>query len=262
MSPLKRKHLESLRKFSVKAGKKAGRLALKVYKKPVKFEKKSDLSPVSLADREAELLIREMIKKEYPNHRIKGEEFPDEGPADAEFVWHIDPIDGTLMFIKQLPYWGCVIGVEYQDRVIAGAVVYPALKTYMSAAESLGCFVKKKRVRVSEISQLDEACILYNAFVPSSHDQKQRMIHVFDKAYDARGFGDCYAHLLLVQGKVDAVLDPRISPYDVSAVQICVKEAGGQFTDWQGKDHIYGPNALSSNQKIHHEILQTLDSSG
>lgn len=256
--PLQKKHLEELLKKACQASKELAKISTRYFAKPLRVTQKNDSSPVTQADRESELRFRDRIRKAFPEHRICGEEFPDEGPPDAEWVWYVDPIDGTLMYTRGLPYWGSVIGLCYRGEVVVGSVDYPLLDTHMQAAKGLGCRVNGRKQRVSKTRELRKASLLYNCFLQSSPQKRAQLMKALTAAKDARGFGDCYAHALLVLGKVDAVLDARIQAHDVCGIKICVEEAGGTFSDWKGKKQFQGPDALSSNGLLHSTLLRRL----
>ncbi|HVM33320.1 MAG TPA: inositol monophosphatase family protein, partial [bacterium] len=146
----------------------------------------------------------------------------------------------------------------YRGEVVAGVIHHPALKTTLWAAKGLGCYVDGKRARVSRIPNLRGGTLTYGGIRLVPPAKRKKLTDLIDRAYDDRGFGDCFGHALVIQGMTEAVVDPVVQPYDVAAIQICVEEAGGKFTDLKGDRTIRGGNALSSNGLVHAEILKGL----
>ncbi len=229
--------------------------SLKYFDRLPTVEKKADRSPVTKADRETESAIRKVLKQKFPSHQIIGEEHGPEGPEGSEFRWWIDPIDGTLQFIRGIPFWGSVLGVEYQGEVVAGAILLPAAGIEMWAAKGLGCFMNGKACRVSKVSNLKNATISTGNVFRGSPKERSRTLKIASKAYDVRGSFDIFSHVLVISGKMDAAFDFAIKPYDVSAVKICVEEAGGRYCGLGGEDSIYSSAGFSSNGKITSECL-------
>lgn len=250
--------LKQLQKVAVEAAEKGAKRSMKHFRQPLKVMTKIDRSPVTKGDRESEEQIRKHIRKTFKDHYVIGEEFGEDGSKDSEFQWRIDPIDGTLMYVRGMPYWGSVIGVEYQGEVVAGSIFHPVLELHLRAAKGLGCFANRKRCKVSGISKLEQSTILFGNLMKAPEDKRQGMTAVLEQSYDSRGFGDCYGHALVIQGFAEALMDPVVSPHDISAIKICTEEAGGRYTCYRGLECIEQDSALSSNSKVHAEILSYL----
>jgi histidinol-phosphatase len=241
------------------AAQKGGRKALRYFQKNIPVIKKIDRSPVTRADREAEQVIRAILGKKFPDHQLCGEEFGWDKQLSPEFRWWIDPVDGTRQFIRGIPFWGTLIGLEYRGEVVAGVIHHPALQLTIWAAKGLGCYVNGKRAQVSKIPDLKGGTLTYGGLrlVPLAY--RKKLTDLISRCYDDRGFGDCYGHSLVIQGKAEAVVEPVVEPYDVAAIKICVEEAGGKFTDLSGRKTIKGGNAVSSNGLVHASILKALN---
>ena len=265
-APLSRIQLRHFLLVARKAASQGGQRALKYFRKNVPVLKKVDRSPVTRADREAEKVIRAILSKAFPTHQLCGEEFGWEKKHPSPFKWWIDPVDGTRQFIRGIPFWGTLVALEYRGEVVAGVIHHPAFGLTLWAAKGMGCFTdptgspwaKGKRARVSKISTLKGGTLTYGGLrlVPKSY--REKLVDLISNCYDDRGFGDCFGHSLVALGRVEAMLDPIVKPYDVAAVKICVEEAGGRFTDLSGKGMIYGGNALSSNGSTHGKILRAI----
>jgi|SRR5581483_6357035 len=242
-----------------RAALKGGQRALKYFRKNVSVIKKVDRSPVTRADREAERVIRGIVGKAFPSHQLCGEEFGWDENQRSDFKWWIDPVDGTRQFIRGIPFWGTLIALEFKGEVVAGVIHHPAISMTLWAGKGLGCYADGKKVRVSKIPDLKGGTLTYGGLRLTPKSYRKKLTDLIATCYDDRGFGDCFGHSLVIQGRVEVMLDPVVKPYDVAAIKICVEEAGGKFTDLSGKKTIYGGNALSSNGLVHSTILRAID---
>lgn len=241
-----------------------GKRAMNYFRKRVPVIKKVDRSPVTRADREAEKVIRGLLQKAFPGHLLCGEEFGWDKNHKSDFKWWIDPVDGTRQFIRGLPFWGTLIALEYKGEVVLGVIHHPAIGLTLSAGEGFGCFrsgpkrYDETQVHVSKIPNLKGGTLTYGGLRLTDRSYRSKFTDLIAQSYDDRGFGDCFGHSLVIQGMVEAMLDPMVKPYDVAAIKICVEEAGGRFTDLQGNSTIYGGNALSSNGLTHRQVLTAI----
>lgn len=254
--PLSKKNLSEFTRVAVLASQSAGRISKDYFYKNVKTHRKTDDSPVTIADRNAELEIRRFIKKHFPSHEIFGEEFGREKNRDSEFEWIIDPIDGTLQFIRGLPFWGSVLGLCYQGRPIVGVIHHPILNLSISAFRGGGAFANAKRVKCRKTKHLNEALVLYSGMRRNSLSHRKSLMKVLDLVDDDRGLGDCYGHSLVIQGVADAMIDLKVSAHDISGIQVCVEEAGGSFFGLNGKKSIHEGTALSCTKALAPKILK------
>jgi histidinol-phosphatase len=241
--------------------KEAGQLTLQYFQQTnYKVERKGDASPVTIADRSAELLIRDRIGKYFPDDGIIGEEF---GTSEGKSGWRwiLDPIDGTKSFISGVPLYGTMIGLERDGRSWAGVVYIPGLDEGVYAAHGQGCFHFRNshaptRTTVSKRAKLSEGL-----FVTSQIDtfRKRHGWEAFEKlqaaAYVTRTWGDCYGYLLVATGRAEVMVDPMLNVWDAAAVQPIIEEAGGTFTDWQGEPTIHAGEAVATNGLVRDEVL-------
>ena len=250
--------------FARDAARKAGDIALEYFQSEVAVEAKGDGSPVTIADRRAEKELRALIGRQYPTDAILGEEFGDQ-PGSSGWRWILDPIDGTQSFIHGVPLFGVLIGLEYQAEAVLGVVYLPGLDEWVYAARGHGCWwlptnrgtdSSPRRASVSSKPALSEGLTLitgYEYFAMSGHAS------VLDRLLNAgrtRGWGDCYAHVLVATGRADAAVEPLMHVWDNAPLLPILLEAGGDFTDWKGNRTIAGGNAISSNGKVHAELLR------
>ena len=243
--------------FAVGAAWQAGRQTLGHYQTGVAVDRKIDRSVVTIADRDAEQLLRHLIAAQFPDHTIVGEEFGHDD-RQSSHRWIIDPIDGTNTFVRGVPFYGVLIALEIEGAPVVGVTYFPALDEMISAASGLGCYWNGRRARVSAVTSLAEACIAYT----DSRGMRERLGGGWDVLLETtalqRGWGDCYGHCLVATGRADIMLDPRMNPWDCAALIPIVEEAGGRFTDWQGRVTIDGGDALSTNGALHDETLARL----
>jgi myo-inositol-1(or 4)-monophosphatase len=243
--------------FAVDAAWQAGRQTLAHYQTGVTVQRKVDRSVVTVADRQAEQLLRERIATRFPEHAIVGEEFG-ESDRQSSHRWVIDPIDGTNTFVRGVPFYGVLVALEIEGTPAVGVTYFPALDEMIAAAQGLGCYWNGRRAHVSTVTTLAEACVTYT----DSHGLRARLGSRWDEVQQAtalqRGWGDCYGHCLVATGRADIMLDPRMNPWDCAALIPILQEAGGRFTDWTGSVTIDGGDAVSTNGALHEELLARL----
>lgn len=226
--------------FTVQTAYQAGRVTLGFFQTDLTPEFKSDLTPVTAADRAAETLIRTRIEKRYPDHAILGEEYG-ENQARGNFKWLVDPIDGTKSFICGVPLYAVLIGLEIDGVVRVGAAYFPALDEMIAAADGLGCWWNGRRARVSKVSSLDKGVVTFtdlNNF--PLHGKQAAWDRIRERAYYRAGWTDAYGYALVATGRTELALDPVMNPWDCGPFPPIFREAGGYFGDWQGNETIYG----------------------
>lgn len=251
--------LRSRMEFAVEAAWQAGKITLRYFQTGLEPEWKEDESPVTVADRQAEEKIRSLIEKGFPEDGIIGEEFG-EKPSRSGTRWLIDPIDGTKSFVQGVPLYGVLIAMENADGVGVGAVFLPALDEMIWAARGEGCWWNGRRATVSTVGQLEDASFCYTSW-PSFTRQGRREVweQLCAEARLARGWGDCYGHILVATGRAEASFDPIMNPWDCGPLLPILEEAGGTFTDWQGTATIYGRDAFSTNGHLFTAIAERLN---
>ena len=233
----------------------AGRRTLAYFNTGPAVEWKADQSPVTIADREAEALLRQIIGRWYPEHAILGEE-EGETAGSAPFRWIVDPIDGTRSFVRGVPLYGVLVGVEAHGEPVAGVIYLPALDEMVAAAAGEGCTWNGRACRVSEVAALDEALLLVTdagaARSRSAYDRLAGRVGL------RRTWADCYGYALVATGLAEVALDPSMNVWDCAALLPILQEAGGHFTDWRGRPTIWGNEAVATNAALHAEVLELL----
>ena len=223
---------------------------------------KPDDTPVTAADREAERLIRAAIREKYPRHAIVGEEFEDEGDENATHRWILDPIDGTKAFVRGVPLYGVLIGLEIEGRCEAGAAYFPVLDEMLCAATGQGCYLNGRRVRVSGRTRLADGIVCFtDAKGFENYGRQPQWRRVLAAAGEARGWSDAYGHALVASGRAEAMIEPAINPWDCGPFPPILREAGGYFGDWSGNENIYADVAISTTQSLLPEVLRLIQGS-
>jgi myo-inositol-1(or 4)-monophosphatase len=240
----------------------AGRLTLGYFQAGTRSDLKADDTPVTIADRQAEELIRARIMQRYPDHAIVGEEFGVEGTGRATHRWFIDPIDGTKAFVRGVPLYAVLIGLEIEGVVRVGAAYYPALDEMLAAATGLGCWWNGRRAQVSALTDLSRAyvsCTDPGGFV--KYKRQEAWERLQRAVYHRAGWSDAYGYLLAATGRIEVMMDPIMSAWDCAPFPVIFREAGGYFGDWQGNETIYGQEGLATTAALLPQVLALLEAS-
>ena len=243
---------------AVGAAREAGDLARDFFERPLEVERKADQSPVTVADRAAEERLRDRLLGAFPDDGFLGEESGDR-PGGSGFRWVIDPIDGTRSFVRQIPLWGTLVGLEYRGEVIAGVAYAPALGQLYHALRGDGAYRDGTPIAVSQVSRLADALMAYTSISWFQKAGRERaFLELVRRTDGQRGYGDFYGFVLLAQGSCDIMIDHGVSAWDMAAVQPIVEEAGGRFSGWDGERSIYRSEVLATNGRLHDEVLEIL----
>jgi histidinol phosphatase-like enzyme (inositol monophosphatase family) len=250
--------LTPYRAFMTELARKSGDFIRPLFGRPdLAVETKSDQSPVTLADRGAEELMRSMIGKKFPAHGIIGEELGSEN-ADAEWVWVLDPIDGTKSFITGVPLWGTLIALLHRGQPVLGCIHQPVLGQLM-LGDGAVTTLNDRRVRVRACARLEEAVVLTSdPLNPAKYQNGAGYTALTDRAKLVRTWGDCYGYLLLAGGWADVMLDPIMNPWDIAALVPVVRGAGGTITDWQGGPAYPAQSTVAASPALHAQVLEAL----
>lgn len=241
----------------------AGRSTLEHFQRDTfTVERKGDDSPVTIADKQAEQLIRAQLLERFPQDAILGEEFGAQA-GTSDYQWIVDPIDGTKSFIGGVPLYSTLVGVVRNRECVAGVIFLPALDEIVFAARGCGawhsahgsdprrCYVSARKLEEGMflVSQVD-------TFDRRGADEGFRQLQ--RSAYVTRTWGDGYGYLLIATGRGELMVDPIANPWDLAAVQPVVEEAGGKFSSWDGKPHVFGGDGIGSNGLVHEQALLAL----
>ena len=227
---------------------------------------KPDNTPVTDADRAVETAIRAALSKHRPDDGLIGEEFGRDLKG-AKRYWVIDPIDGTKNFMRGVPTWACLIAlVEIDDdgsqEVVVGIASSPALSRRWFASCCQGAFVTfngtTKKISVSQVASLQDASIAYSDFVGFA-ERLEPFQKMLTHAWRTRGMGDFWSHMLVAEGAVDVAIEPTLALWDMAALDIIVREAGGVFTNTSGIAGPFGGSGVSTNAAIHAAVIKGLN---
>lgn len=223
------------------------------------IEAKADASPVTIADREAEAVMRRAIEAQYPEHGIFGEEYG-HARAAAPWQWILDPIDGTKSFVTGLPIFGTLIALTYENRPVLGIIDQPIMADRWVGAAGRGTTFNDAPARTNAGTSLKDAAVL-TTYVDAFTDTEQAAFTRLRKACRLnRMSGDCVAYAMLPSGFADIVLDGKVQPYDYAALIPVIEGAGGIITDWEGRplDTVSPARVLAAANTALHEAARSI----
>ena len=242
---------------AVEAARAAGAIALKYFRGRFEVTLKPDATPVTQADREAELAIVEILGRAFPDHGVLGEEFG--GHGSTEVRWIIDPIDGTKNFVRGIPVWATLIGLEERGEITVGVIHNPVTGELYTARRGGGAFLNGERIRVSAIAELGGATLVHAGLgLFREAGRWESFVRLVDATERQRGFGDYSGYGLVAEGKAELYLEVDLKPWDLAPCKILVEEAGGRFSDLDGRPTIYSGTALATNGRLHDAALALL----
>jgi histidinol-phosphatase len=235
-----------------------GDVALHHYRSRLSVELKADGSPVTAADRAAEQAAREWVDRFFPGDGVLGEELG-EVRASATRRWIVDPIDGTRSFVHGVPLWGSLAALCEGETVLSGAAYFPAIGESIAAAPGAGCWWNGSRSAVSSVQTLAAATVLTT---DESFRERPEWRPGWERVSAAsalsRSWGDCFGYLLLATGRAEGMFDPVMSLWDACALQPIVRESGGVFTDWSGRETAFGGSVVATNHHLATSIRRLL----
>jgi len=244
----------------------ASAVSLRHFRRGIAVELKPDRTPVTIADRESEAVIAQVVQKAFPRHAILGEETGTSG-GNGDTRWIIDPIDGTRGFTRGGSFWGPLVGLEHHGEIVAGAMAMPALGETYWAARGMGSWLQRgqetaTRLQVSTIDRWEEATLsLGEIRCLYAPELSQRMVRLSTSCAQTRCYGDLAGCALLLTGRAEAWIEAGVQIWDLAPLQILVEEAGGRFTDFNGTPTVKSGNAVATNGPLHQHLLDALATS-
>jgi histidinol phosphatase-like enzyme (inositol monophosphatase family) len=236
----------------------AGALALDFQRKGVTAESKSDESPVTAADRACERLIVDGIAREFPDDGVLGEEGANRESRNGR-KWIIDPIDGTRDFVRGIPLWAVLIGLERDGQIVAAAAHSPGQGLLLHAGSGSGAWLNDKQLRVADKSDPSEAVLCFNGFNKAGVKPfATRLLPWVQRFWAVRSLGGSADAMLLAQGKADVWIEPTAAPWDLAPLKLLVEEAGGVFRSFDGANTIYGGNAYACSPGLEPYVRELL----
>lgn len=250
--------LRDLLDFAVDVAWRAGRVTLAHFQTGIAPESKADGTPVTVADREAERLVRDLIERRFAADSILGEELGETRPGAAR-RWIVDPIDGTKSFVQGVPLFGVLLALEEDGDAVLGVLHFPALGETVYAARGEGCWWDGRRARVSDVSVLDDAVVITTDAEHIGHSgYAAGWDRLRAEARFSRTWGDAYGHALVATGRAEAMLDPELAPWDAAPLAPIIEEAGGAFTDGAGRRTHTGRSGIATNAALATQIRSVL----
>lgn len=250
--------LKELKLFAEELAMLSGKLIKQYWRTDVKIESKADESPVTIADKKAEELMRELIMKRYPDHGILGEEYGEHN-STAEYKWILDPIDGTKSFICGTVTFGTLIALVKNNEPVLGVINQPILKEFL-IGDNDSALLNGKAVNVRKCDNLSQAILLGTDYLHiEKYQSKVGFDNLMRKVKYYRMWGDCYGYYLVATGFADIMIDPIMNPWDSLAVIPVIKGAGGVVTDYNGNDAVTGNSLVATAGQIHDDVIRILN---
>ena len=229
------------------------------YQRNLQVTLKADKSPVTQADVETEQVIRAIIGQRFPTHGFYGEE-TGQSSLDAEYLWLVDPIDGTKAFVREYPFFSTQIALMHRGRLIAGVSSAPVYGELAYAEVGRGAWLNEQPLKVSDIATIETAAIsASNLKTLASGPRWARFGKLVARAQRIRGYGDFLHYHLLAAGKIDVVIESDVNILDIAPLAVIVEAAGGRFTDLEGRaPDLETTSVLATNGELHDEVLRAL----
>ncbi len=218
---------------------------------------KGDDTPVTQADRGAEAVIRKLINQHYPDHGIIGEEYGEEN-TNADFVWVLDPVDGTFSFAYGIPLYGTLICLKYQGQPILGAINQPFMQECVIGDDSLTT-LNGNPVTCSDVSSLDRALMLTtDTRRPARLQPHTHFDRLAEKCRLLRTWGDAYGYLMVAVGRAEIMVDPIVNEWDFIGHVPIMRGAGARVSDWDGNDPVGASSVICANAHLYDEVMAVL----
>lgn len=250
--------LKDFLNFSKYLSKISGEVIKSYFRKQIVIDTKSDDSPVTIADKKAEEIMREAIMKEFPDHGIVGEEFGTYQES-APYKWILDPIDGTKSFICGSVIFGTLIALLKDDKPVLGIINQPVLNEFLTG-NNFFANLNGQEVMMRECSDMSEAVLLTSDHLNvEKFRNKIKFDNLIRKVKIYRAWGDCYGYYLLASGFADIMVDPIMSIWDMAALIPIIKGAGGIITDYYGNEPLTGNSIIAAHPKIHSDVIALLN---
>ncbi len=228
------------------------------------IDTKPDLTPVTDADHSVERALRDTLSQQRPDDPVLGEEFGGT-TTFAGRQWVIDPIDGTKNFVRGVPVWATLIALLHDGVPVVGVVSAPALQRRWWAGAGEGAFASfaggpPRRLSVSSVADLESASLSFSSLSGwAARGLRERFIDLTDSVWRVRAYGDFLSYCLVAEGAVDIAAEPEVSLWDLAALDILVREAGGSFTDMAGAPGPHGGSAVATNSLLHDAVLRRIN---
>ena len=244
---------------ALEAAQAAAQVIRRYYQRNLEVVIKADKSPVTEADVETEKVIRGIISARFPDHGFYGEE-TGQSAIDAEYLWLVDPIDGTKAFVREYPFFSTQIALMHRGKLIVGVSSAPVYGQLAYAQIGVGAWLDDKPIKVSEIATIEGAALSAgNLKTLASGAQWARYGELVARVNRIRGYGDFLHYHLLASGRLEAVIESDVNILDIAALAVIVEAAGGRFTDLRGQPlDLKTTTVLAANAHLHSKVLAAL----
>jgi myo-inositol-1(or 4)-monophosphatase len=244
--------------FTQALAKASGEIIRKYFRSDLHIETKADQTPVTIADRESERIMRQMIQARYPDHGIFGEEFEQINP-DAEYQWVLDPIDGTKTFVSGTYLFGTLIALLQNEKPIIGAINNPVIDQFL-VGDGQTTWLNGVPVKVRDCPTIEQATLLVtNPLNVERYRDKKAFDELIRKVQLYRTWGDCHGYYLVATGYADIMIDPVMHIWDVAALVPVIRGAGGTITDYFGGDPMSGEGTVATAGPLHDFVVSSLN---
>lgn len=248
---------DEFRRFAERLADLAGDVVRAHHAKPtVEVETKADGSPVTVADKESERVMREAIRAAYPDHGIVGEEFGADR-AEAEFCWVLDPVDGTKSFVARVPLFTILVGLRYQGQPLIGVIDQPVLRE-RAVGDGFTATFNGRTTRVVDAPLGSAVLLTTDAENIARAHPSARWSALAQSANFCRTWGDGYGHMMVAAGRAHVMADPIMNPWDLVPVLPVLRGAGATVTAWDGGDPVAAGNVVAAAPRLHAEVLRAL----
>lgn len=248
--------MEIFLETALRAARAAGQTTMAYYRGKFDVEIKEDQTPVTVADKGAEEVIRGILLETFPDHGFYGEE-SGKRRADAEYLWLVDPIDGTKSFVGGYGMWSTQIALMHRGELVLGVSSAPAMGETAWAAAGHGAYLDDRPIRVSDTASLDNAAVSTGNLGTMARSERWQVLgNVMARVNRTRGYGDYYHYHRLAAGQIDAVIESDVNILDIAALTVIVREAGGVFTDLEGRPPgLETTSVLAATPALHARLL-------
>tara|TARA_B110000263_G_C15300768_1_gene507865 strand:- start:42 stop:818 length:777 start_codon:yes stop_codon:yes gene_type:complete len=254
-------NLEELLLFSHQLADESAEVIKKYFRKSLHIDDKDDESPVTIADKDTELKIRELIESKYPNHSILGEEFNNKN-TDSEYLWVIDPIDGTRSFIAGHKDFGTLIALLHNEEPIIGIINCPMHNERWVGVKGRTSLFNGKKIQTSTVKDLKNSYVCSSGLYLENNHFREGFEKIIKQSRYHRFGGDCYMYGMAASGLIDIVIEDTLKAHDYMALIPIIEGAGGKITDKYGKSIDLNSNGsvlVSANEELHHQLINIIN---
>lgn len=249
--------LKELKEFATRLALESSAVIRQYFRSNLSVDSKSDDTPVTIADKKAEEIMRGLIEREYPDHGIIGEEFGNKNPL-AEYTWVLDPIDGTKSFIHGGFDFGSIIALNKNAEPIVGVINQPVLRE-LYIGDNVSAEFNGQKIQCADIADLNQAmCLVSDYLIQRKYQNPKGFESLLAQVKLCRSWGNCYGYALVASGWCHIMLDPVMAPWDLMGLIPIVRGSGAIITDYQGNNPAKGTSIVAACPKLHAQVIRVL----